>query len=209
MDEIRHGVGGDRSVRLYELWADVDITDTVVGQRCNLSVDGGDFDASAIRRLLAAREDSHQDDVSVGAAPFVLFNQNLDALGNLIGAVLVGIVGANHQHDDFRIDAVDLTFAETPQDVLYLVSLNAEISRVGLVALVPNCCACPLPSVRDGIAVEDDIGMLVPIAVEFVLDILVPIVAWCGYRRGINPGRDAGLVDRFRGDGRELASQLA
>ena len=95
--------------------------------------------------LLAAGEDGEQEDLGPGQLLAERRDDGLDALGDLVGGVGAGVVGADHQDDDLGADAVELAVLDPPEDVLGAVAADAEVGRVaGAVVPLPDV-ALPLP----------------------------------------------------------------
>src|SRR5208282_3698979 len=86
-------------------------------------------------------------------------NDHFNGLRNVVRGVAVAVVGANHQHDDLGMDAVQLTVFDAPEDVLRAVATDAEVGGVARrVVFVPNRPAFAAPVVSDGIALEQNVN---------------------------------------------------
>ncbi len=129
------------------------------------------------------------------AAYFVFFHRCFNPSRQMSGIISPHIVSANQQHHDLRIDAIDLSLAQAPKQVLGAISLDTEVGRTVSIA-GPHFLPGILPAVGDGITVEDDIGVLTAVAIEFLLYRDIPIFA----RR-----TDCGRIGRG-GHGRVISS---
>jgi len=186
MDEIGHHVTRDRSVRLDHLRTDVNERDPLpVIKRLDLFVDGGNLAPASIGRFFSTRKDSHENDVRVWAAFLVFRDEQFDTVGDLRGAVLAAVVGANHENDNFWINPINLAVVETPQDVLHMVAFNAEIGGDSRITLVPHFFAGRLPAVHDRIALKNNVEMFSAEARHFALHVFGSIGAEGGNGGGV------------------------
>src|SRR5262249_50883325 len=80
------------------------------------------------------------------------------------GGVAAEIIGADHEHDDLGLDALQLAVLEPPQDVLSAIAADAEVGRLerdGLLLedLAAGALAVPLatPGIGDRIAQKEHV----------------------------------------------------
>lgn len=79
--------------------------------------------------VLAAREGAEQQQYLRARLRAGRLEDLRDALGDLVGVVATGVVRADHEDDDLRLDAVHLTVLDAPEHVLRAVA-------------APPCLAC-------------------------------------------------------------------
>jgi hypothetical protein len=84
----------------------------------------------------------------------------ISAFGILsVPSILVRVVRADHQHDGFGFDAVELAVLKTPEHVLGAVTAHAEVQALAVAVIIrPHSLAAPFPTLRDGIADECDVA---------------------------------------------------
>ena len=106
----------------------------------------------------AARENGQEEDLGVGKL-FVDASDDLAlAGGDFFGAVVVGVIGANQEDDDFGSDAIEFTLVDSPDDVLGLIATDAKVG--GLVwaeVMIPNVRGIG-PACDDGVAEKKEIN---------------------------------------------------
>ena len=106
-----------------------------------------------------AREDGTQHDLGVRQALFEFGEDGFDAKDRVLGCFATAdIVGADHEHRDLGLDALDFTVLETPKDILGAVAALAEIHRFARteVALI---CRGASAVVGDRVAYQDHIDV--------------------------------------------------
>ena len=68
------------------------------------------------------------------------------------------IVGADHQHGQLGLDAVEFAVLQAPEDVLRLIAADAEVGGFErTVVLFPNLLAAAAPAVGDRVAEEQQV----------------------------------------------------
>ena len=106
----------------------------------------------------AARENGQEKDLGRGDL-FVDASDDLAlAGGDLFGAVVVGVVGANQKDDDFGGEAFEFSLVDAPDDVLGLVATASKVG--GLVwaeVMIPNVRGIG-PACDDGVAEKEEIN---------------------------------------------------
>ena len=71
--------------------------------------------------------------------------------------MVVSVVGADHEHDHLGVNSIELTISDAPDDVLSLITADAEVgSLIGTVVVVPNVWS-PDPFLGDGIAEKEKV----------------------------------------------------
>lgn len=83
-----------------------------------------------------------------------------DAVGDFLGAVAAHVVRADHEHDQFGLDAFELlAFRNAPKDVAGLIAADAEVGRFlrGKVLLPNVLAAWALPALRDRITKKEQV----------------------------------------------------
>ena len=167
----------------------------------DLRVDGAELVPHRVG-LLAAGEDAQEQDLGLGQPLPQLLDDRRDALGDLLGRGRAGVVRADHQHDDLRLDAVELAVLDTPEDVLGPVAADAEVGRVpGPVEPLPDVII--IPPLRDRIAEEEQVDRPPFLAVlrrrlgpldEPVMHVHPTALSWGGDHRlgSLGAGRQAG-----------------
>ena len=132
--------------------------------------------------VLGAREDGHQQDLGSRKFRAELVHDGADAVHDLLRGVVfaVGIVGPDHHHGRLGLETREVAVVETPEDVLGAIATDAQVDGVALgVVLGPDLLALPFPTLRDGVADEDQLR-LAPIGshrgIETRLTIHPPLV---------------------------------
>jgi len=105
-------------------------------------------------------EDREEQDLGVGRALVDGGDDVLDAARDLLGGVLgdAGVVGADHEHDDLRLDAFELAVLDAPEHVLDAVAADAEVHGLVLGVLLLEERLLAVPTGGDGVTEEDDLG---------------------------------------------------
>lgn len=96
-----------------------------------------------------------------------------------------------------------MTVVQTPEDMLRAITADAEIERVAWrVVFRPGVLALHLPSLRDGVAKKNNLGLALAILdalAEFEETIGAALVgAWGRHDAAIDGGRQIGLANRYR-----------
>ena len=119
-----------------------------------------DFSRSRIgRRLLAPGENAEQQDLGLGQPLAQLMHDGGDSLGDLVGRAAAGVVGADHQHDDLGLDALELAVLNPPEDVLGPVAADAEVGRLArAVEPLPRFLGA-VPALGDRVAQEEQVDV--------------------------------------------------
>ena len=146
VQEVGHDVAGDRAVVLEEALADVEILDRLaVVELGDLRVDRRQLVADRAR-LLAAGEDAQEEDLGLGELLAERLDDGGHAVGDRLGGVRAGVVGADHQDDDLGVDPLDLAVLEPPEDVLGPVAADPEVGRLARgVEALPDLVVRPSP----------------------------------------------------------------
>ncbi len=121
--------------------------------------------------LLAAGEDAEQQDLGLGRRCRSSSTMALIPCAISSAVAELGVVGADHEHDDLGLDAVELAVLDPPEDVLGPVAADAEIGRVPR-PVEPLPDRVVVPALRDRIAEEEQVdvpllGSLEEAAVQF------------------------------------------
>ena len=119
------------------------------------------------RGVVVAREDGGQDDRRRGRLLPASVDDRLEAPGDvghlgLVAGLLADVVGAGEEHDDLRVDAVQLAVLQAPQDVLRPIPAPAEVAGIPAVeGLLPMGQEVRVvegaPATGDGVAQEVEI----------------------------------------------------
>src|SRR6185437_7248006 len=162
MQKIRHDAGRHFAIRAEENMIDI--------QECDHPVVAELGDAfvylanrvDLLRRIgrAVARENGEQQDF--GFRTFLAHDRDdlLHAFRDLVRRIGAAVVGADHQHDDFRINAVEFAVFNAPENVLGAIPADAEIGGVTrTVKLLPDVFSTTAPKIRDGIAHEEKIDV--------------------------------------------------
>jgi len=160
MQEVGHDVLGQRALLLGKLRADIEVFDALaVVEFGDLLIDRRDLLADRRAGLGAAREDAQQQHLGLRRTVAEFGDDGLDALGNLLGAVAAGVVRADHQYGELRLDAFEFAIADAPQDVLGAVATDAEVGGLerGEVLLPGRLGGAAAPGVRDRVAQEKQV----------------------------------------------------
>ena len=91
----------------------------------------------------------------------------------LLVAVTTEIVGADHDHDDLRMDAVEFAVLQTPENLLGRLSGNAQIQRLPWREARIAVGSMSRPPVGDRVADQDEIEVPFP-GLDFAQEIVVP-----------------------------------
>src|SRR5262245_50370481 len=148
----------------------------------------------------AAREDAQDQDLDLRLLALQLLDNGLDATGDLLGGMAAGVVGADHDDRRLGLEVVQLmAFSNAPKNVAGLVAADAEVHRLeGAEVFLPGFLA--FPTVRDGIAQEDDVTFALALLDPFE-EVLVPRDVGVEF---LGRGVVRGLVSRGQ-DGRQQA----
>ena len=90
-------------------------------------VDFGDLRVARIGNHLAAREDGEQQHLGRRRFGADRLDDGGDAVGDLLGGVAAGVIGADHEDGDLGLDAVEFAVLDAPEDVLGAVAADAEV----------------------------------------------------------------------------------
>ena len=103
----------------------------------------------------AARENAKQQQLGLGQLFVDFLCDGNDTRGDRGGSV-AGVVGADHQHDDLGLDAVEFAVVDAPEHVLRLVTTDAEVRCVELgVAFLPHSRSRTVPARGDRVTDEE------------------------------------------------------
>ncbi len=163
VEEVGHDVFGESAVGLEEGGADVHEGDGfAVGEGLEEIVDGGVVDAEFVGGFFAAWEDAEEEDLGIGEFGVELVEDGFDAGGGVggwfSGFAVTGVVGADHEDDEFGFEAVEVAVVETPEDVFGAVAADAEVGGFVIGPCIPCGFACAIPALGDGVAEEDELG---------------------------------------------------
>ena len=163
MEEVWHDVLGERAVGLEEGGTDVHEGDGfAIGEGFEEIVDGGVVDAEFVGGFFAAWEDAEEEDLGVWEFGVELVEDGFDACGGVggwfFGFAVTGVIGADHEDDEFGFEAVEVAVVETPEDVFGAVAADAEVGGFVVGPCFPCGFACAVPALGDGVAEEDELG---------------------------------------------------
>ena len=175
---------------------DVDVPDaSAISERCESTVDrvdrGHPRHAAA---AIAARRDARDDDDSARRFLPHHIEDCASALHDLADKSLVDAVapGGTHivrprqQHDDLRLNAVQLAVGQPPQDVLHGIAAPPEVGRVPAEEVAPPVVEelailrlARAPAPRDRVALEVDVDPATPGFLDelFVRDLRVAVAS--------------------------------
>ena len=173
MQEVGHDALGQGAVGCEKLGADIEEEDLlVVSEALHDGVGGFVLLAELVFLVRAAREDGENQDLGVGALLLELGDDGLDAFGGLLSGALVdsavelllsatlvsGVIGANHEHDFLRLEAVEVTVFQAPKNVLGAVATDAKVGSLERSpGLFPDGLALTVPTMGDRVAEEDEL----------------------------------------------------
>lgn len=165
MEEIGHHFFGQSAVFGEEFVRNIEKINTfVIGKSGDFLINLGVDFAHFIVRFFAAGEDAEEDDFGFRSFFFDLSEDFFDALGRLFGVLfrMAGIVGADHDDDEFGIFLVfKLVVVEPPDDVLGAVARKAEVEGVaGRVVFFPSGFTAVFKGMGDGIADENEVVLV-------------------------------------------------
>ena len=160
MKEIAHDVHAQGSIGTEEFGAKIEINDfRAVAELCQQRIGVVDFEAIRIGGQRLARKDGLEDDDGIGANLSVLADDLTDPVGDILrGTGVLHVIGADHQEDDLRVQALGLPVGEPPEEILGGIAGDAEIEWVIMGECGgPDLDAGSLPEIGDGIPVKDDV----------------------------------------------------
>jgi hypothetical protein len=117
----------ERSIGILEVVREVEVDDLfAIGEGGELGV----HFANGVHDGAGSRKDGTQNDLGVRQALFEFGEDGFDAKDGVLGRLAAAhIVGANHEHRNLRLYALDLAILQAPQDILGAVAALAEIQR--------------------------------------------------------------------------------
>ena len=150
MQLIRHNGVGDGAIGGGKLRAEIQESNTLaVIEFSHVGVDGSNFIHAHLPRVRhatshrsgATREDREQENLGVGQ--FVLDHADDLAvgLGDILGGVVHGIVGTDHEYGDFRGNLIELAF--------FYAKSRAEFYRLRYRNWLACTCPRPFPKSRE------------------------------------------------------------
>ena len=166
---IVHHAVEQLAIPIRQFVVDVQIPDPLaVGKFGQIVVDL--VDRRHHRHVVVAREDARDDDGGVGSLCLHDVQDRLKAPGDIRDLVVIApggrgiadVIGAGEQDDDLRIDSVQLSIVEAPEDVLSGVGAPSEVGRVPAEeVLLPVGQQFRIvgssPAAGDGVALEIDV----------------------------------------------------
>ena len=171
MAEVGHDPARQGAIRLKQLRTDVQKGHTFrCGQARQELVESRDLHPPWHVGLLLPREDCHEEDVRRRHLGMDAAEDGADTLSDLGGCILAGVariarvVRADVEHDDARMQAVQLTVIESPEHVLGAVPTETQIqcpvpAQHGLPGLGTAhliCLRLAAPEMRDRVADQHD-----------------------------------------------------
>ncbi len=130
-------------------------------------------------RLLFTREDGKDQHFGVGQLRPQLCDDRGNAFRDFLRRIGFEVVGANHEHGEFRGNAVDVSVIQAPEHVLGLVAAYAEIDGVTVAVVgVPYHLAFAFPPMSDRVADKQKVGVaLLDALIESLMPFHPPLVA--------------------------------
>ena len=149
-------------------------------------VNPGDFCTERIGGKFGARKDGEEKDVGIGKMLSIVGNEVLDTFRDLPGRISLNVIGADHQDDEFGIEAIDLAVLETPEGVFDPICANADIEGMAVgVIFFPDVEADAFPMISNGVAIEEEINAA---RHGFFLEMVLKIIEPCDRSDGHEGG---------------------
>ena len=191
MEIIGHDVAGDAALFGDEFVAEINPDDVLaVGVFLNDLVHLVDLAALWID-VFAAREDGDEENLGGGKFAAKFLNDGGDTFGDLFGGVVfaIGVVGPDHDDGGFWAETLEVAVIEAVEDMLGAVTTDAEIDGIVFgVAIRPDVFAFTLPTLRDGVADENELGLLADFLDLFIEGSLAALPSVIAAGLGIDGG---------------------
>lgn len=161
MEQVGHESAPHLAISSHIGAADVEEVDVLtVVQGGKLLGGVGDRLSHSVVCINPTWKDSEEEDFGLGHHFAQLSDDGFDAKGSRVGIrrAVTDVVGADHDHGNFRLEADDFAVLHTPKHVLGAVAAEAKVRGFSVaVVLVPGRASAALPALRDRVADEDEV----------------------------------------------------